>query len=101
MITSLFKTLWGGDEDPEWNEPLLADEEELDGLAEELSNILGWVEQLNEVDTEGVAPMSSVIEGMELRPREDKVTDGNCRDAVLSNAPATRDGFFVVPKVIE
>jgi aspartyl-tRNA(Asn)/glutamyl-tRNA(Gln) amidotransferase subunit C len=76
-------------------------EEELDGLAEELSNILGWVEQLNEVDTDGVAPMSSVIEGMELRPREDKVTDGDCLDAVLSNAPETRDGFFVVPKVIE
>jgi aspartyl-tRNA(Asn)/glutamyl-tRNA(Gln) amidotransferase subunit C len=76
-------------------------EEELDGLAEELSNILGWVEQLNEVDTDGVAPMSSVIEGMELRPRADKVTDGDCLDAVLSNAPETRDGFFVVPKVIE
>ncbi len=76
-------------------------EEELDALAAELSNILGWVEQLNEVDTEGVAPMSSVIEGMELRPRKDQVTDGDCRDAVLSNAPETRDGFFVVPKVIE
>ena len=76
-------------------------EEELDGLAAELSNILGWVEQLSEVDTEGVAPMSSVIEGMELRPRKDQVTDGECRDAVLSNAPETTDGFFVVPKVIE
>ena len=76
-------------------------EEELDALAAELSNILGWVEQLNEVDTEGVAPMSSVIEGMELRPRKDQVTDGDCRDAVLSNAPETTDGFFVVPKVIE
>ena len=76
-------------------------EEELDGLAAELSNILGWVEQLSEVDTEGVAPMSSVIEGMELRARKDEVTDGDCRDAVLSNAPETTDGFFVVPKVIE
>lgn len=76
-------------------------EEELDGLAAELSNILGWVEQLNEVDTDGVAPMSSVIEGMELRARADEVTDGGCRDAVLSNAPETKDGFFVVPKVIE
>ncbi len=76
-------------------------EEELDGLAEELSNILGWVEQLNEVDTDGVAPMTAVIEGMELRPRRDEVTDGGYRDAVLSNAPESRDGFFVVPKVIE
>ena len=76
-------------------------EEELDGLAEELSNILGWVEQLNEVDTDGVAPMTSVIEGMELRARKDEITDGGCRDAVLSNAPETKDGFFVIPKVIE
>jgi len=76
-------------------------EEELDGLAEELSNILGWVEQLDEVDTEGVAPMTSVTEGMVLRSRKDEVTDGGCREAVLSNAPETRDGFFVVPKVIE
>jgi len=76
-------------------------EEELEGLATELSNILGWVEQLNEVDTDGVAPMTSVTEGMELRARKDEITDGDCRDSVLSNAPQTRDGFFVVPKVIE
>jgi aspartyl-tRNA(Asn)/glutamyl-tRNA(Gln) amidotransferase subunit C len=76
-------------------------EDELDGLAGELSHILGWVEQLNEVDTGGVAPMTSVTEGMALRTRKDAVTDGNCRDAVLSNAPESRDGFFVVPKVIE
>lgn len=76
-------------------------EEDLEGLAEELSNILGWVEQLNEVDTDGVAPMTSVIEGMEMRARKDEVTDGDCRNAVLSNVPEERDGFFVVPKVIE
>lgn len=76
-------------------------ESDLDGLAEELSNILGWVEQLDEVDTEGVEPMTSVTEGMGLRQRKDTVTDGDCRDAVLSNAPEERDGFFVVPKVIE
>lgn len=76
-------------------------EADLDGLAEELSNILGWVEQLDEVDTEGVVPMASVTEGMSLRQRKDAVTDGDCRDAVLSNAPEERDGFFVVPKVIE
>ena len=76
-------------------------EADLDGLAEELSHILGWVEQLDEVDTEGVVPMASVTEGMSLRQRKDVVTDGDCRDAVLSNAPEERDGFFVVPKVIE
>ncbi|MBT5050032.1 MAG: Asp-tRNA(Asn)/Glu-tRNA(Gln) amidotransferase subunit GatC [Rhodospirillaceae bacterium] len=76
-------------------------EADLDGLAEELSNILGWVEQLDEVDTEGVEPMASATEGMGLRQRRDEVTDGNCRDDVLSNAPEERDGFFVVPKVIE
>ena len=74
---------------------------ELDGLAAELSNIIGWVEQLGEVDTEGVVPMASAAEGMRLRWREDKVTDGDCRDDVLANAPEARDGFFVVPKVIE
>jgi aspartyl-tRNA(Asn)/glutamyl-tRNA(Gln) amidotransferase subunit C len=76
-------------------------EGELDGLADELNNILGWVEQLNEVDTDGVAAMASGVEGMELRWRKDEVTDGDCRDKVLANAPESRDGFFVVPKVIE
>jgi aspartyl-tRNA(Asn)/glutamyl-tRNA(Gln) amidotransferase subunit C len=76
-------------------------EAELDGLADELNNILGWVEQLNEVDTDGVAAMASGVEGMELRWRGDRVTDGDCRDDVLANAPESRDGFFVVPKVIE
>lgn len=76
-------------------------EAELEGLAGELNNILGWVEQLREVDTEGVAPMASVAEGMRLRWRDDRVSDGDCRDSVLANAPETRDGFFVVPKVIE
>jgi aspartyl-tRNA(Asn)/glutamyl-tRNA(Gln) amidotransferase subunit C len=76
-------------------------EAELDGLAEELSNILGWVEQLDQVDTEGVSPMASAAEGMGLRWRKDTVTDGDCRDSVLANAPEARDGFFMVPKVIE
>lgn len=69
-------------------------------LADELSNILGWVEQLDSVDTTGVTPMSSVA-GMKLRRREDAVTDGGIRDKVLANAPETDDGFFVVPKVVE
>ncbi len=73
---------------------------ELDKLADELSNILGWVEQLGEVDTEGVEPMTSVVP-MTLRRREDVVTDGAIRDDVLANAPERRDDFFAVPKVVE
>ena len=76
-------------------------EEDLDALADELSKIVGWVEQLDEVDTGGVAPMASTAEGTVLRQRDDVVTDGNCREAVLSNAPETTNGYFVVPKVIE
>ena len=75
-------------------------EEDLDRLAGELNNILGWVEQLEEVDTEGVPPMAAVME-MALRRREDVVTDGGVPDKVLSNAPEPRDGFFTVPKVVE
>jgi aspartyl-tRNA(Asn)/glutamyl-tRNA(Gln) amidotransferase subunit C len=76
------------------------DEGELAPLAEELNNILGWVEQREEVDTEGVEPMTSVVE-MVQRLRVDAVTDGHVQDKVLANAPETTDGFFVVPKVIE
>ena len=76
------------------------DEGELAPLADELNNILGWVEQLDEVDTEGVEPMTSVVE-MVQRLRVDAVTDGHVQDKVLANAPKTADGFFVVPKVIE
>ncbi len=76
-------------------------EADLDVLAGELDQIIGWVEQLNEVDTEGVTPMASTADAAGLRWREDKVTDGGQPDKVLANAPATQDGFFVVPKVIE
>jgi len=76
-------------------------EEELETLAGELSQILDWVEQLEEVDTDGVTPMASSAEGMELRWRDDVVTDGNKADDVLANAPDRRNGYFVVPKVIE
>ena len=69
-------------------------------LAGELSNILGWVEQLGEVDTDDVAPMTSVVE-MRLPERDDVITDGGCRDDVLANAPETEAGFYVVPKVVE
>jgi aspartyl-tRNA(Asn)/glutamyl-tRNA(Gln) amidotransferase subunit C len=75
-------------------------EEELERLVPELNNILGWVEQLGEVDTDGVEPLTAVID-QKLRLREDVVTDGNIRDEVLLNAPEAQHGFFAVPKVIE
>ena len=75
-------------------------ESELEPLAAELSQILRWVEQLAEVDTAEVAPMTSVA-AMRLPMREDEVTDGNRRDAILGNAPQQARGFFAVPKVVE
>lgn len=75
-------------------------EDELDHLAQELSGILDFMEQLNEVDVEGVEPMTSVTP-MRLKRREDVVTDGNMQDKILSNAPDAREGFFAVPKVVE
>lgn len=75
-------------------------DEKLDALASELTGILGWIEQLNEVDIEGVDPMTSVVE-TELPMREDVVSDGNIQDQVLANAPKSDEGFFVVPKAVE
>lgn len=75
-------------------------EEELDHLAGELSKIIGFVEQLQELDTSGVPPMTSVAE-LSLPQRDDVVTDGNTQDKVLINAPEADDGFFLVPKVVE
>jgi len=80
-------------------------EAELEPLAAELSQILTWVEQLEEVDTSNVAPMTSVA-AMRLPMRDDRVTDGDCQGAILGNAPQSaaegpRKGFFAVPKVIE
>jgi aspartyl-tRNA(Asn)/glutamyl-tRNA(Gln) amidotransferase subunit C len=69
-------------------------------LAPELSNILGWVEQLGEVDVEGIEPMTAVIPNS-LRLRDDVVTAGDRRDDILANAPLAEHGFFAVPKVIE
>jgi len=69
-------------------------------LAPELNNILGWIEQLGEVDTSAVEPMTAVIPNR-LRLREDVVTEGGQRDAVLANAPQGEHGFFTVPKVVE
>ncbi|PAX09705.1 Asp-tRNA(Asn)/Glu-tRNA(Gln) amidotransferase subunit GatC [Sphingomonas lenta] len=75
-------------------------DEEAHHYTPELNNILGWIEQLGEVDTSGVEPMTAVIPN-KLRLREDEVTDGGIRDQVLANAPQAEHGFFTVPKVIE
>ena len=75
-------------------------DDELERLVPELNNILGWVEQLGEVDTDGVEPLTAVID-QKLRLRDDVVNDGNIRDEVLANAPEAQHGFFAVPKVIE
>ncbi|MFV0335875.1 MAG: Asp-tRNA(Asn)/Glu-tRNA(Gln) amidotransferase subunit GatC [Tropicimonas sp.] len=76
------------------------EEDALPALAGEFNAILGFIEQLNEVDVEGVEPMTSVTP-MRLKRREDLVTDGGCQDKVLANAPDAREGFFAVPKVVE
>jgi aspartyl-tRNA(Asn)/glutamyl-tRNA(Gln) amidotransferase subunit C len=75
-------------------------EGDLDPLAEKLTGILTFMEQLNEVDVEGVEPMTSVTP-MQLPLREDEITDGNKAAQILSNAPDAREGFFAVPKVVE
>ena len=72
----------------------------LPALAAEFNTILGFIEQLNEVDVDGVEPMTSVTP-MRLKRREDVVTDGNMQEQILSNAPDAREGFFAVPKVVE
>ena len=73
---------------------------EVAAMVPELNNILGWVEQLGEVDVAGVEPMTAVIPNL-TRLRDDVVTDGDIREAVLLNAPDAQHGFFAVPKVIE
>ena len=75
-------------------------EEALEPLAGALSNILDFMEQLNEVDIDGVEPMTSVTP-MDLKKREDVVSDGGYADRILANAPDAREGFFAVPKVVE
>ena len=76
------------------------EEDALPALAREFNTILGFIEQLGEVDVEGVEPMVSVTP-MRLKRRDDSVTDGNQQAAVLANAPDAREGFFAVPKVVE
>jgi len=75
-------------------------EDRLEPLARELSGILNWIEQLNEVDTNGVEPMTTSVETT-LPMRDDVVTDGGDPAKVLANAPKAHKGFFVVPKVVE
>ena len=75
-------------------------EQEKDTLSEELTNILKMIEELNAVNTDGVEPLTSVVQ-MQMFEREDKVTDGGIPEKILSNAPETTAGFFVVPKVVE
>jgi aspartyl-tRNA(Asn)/glutamyl-tRNA(Gln) amidotransferase subunit C len=75
-------------------------EDRLEPLAAELNGIIRWIEQLNEVDVDGVEPMTSNV-AQPLRLRDDVVTDGDKVSAVLSNAPKSADGFYVVPKVVE
>lgn len=75
-------------------------EEKLESLAKELSGIMAWIEQLAEVDTDGVEPMTSAV-AVALPLREDVVTEGGDPSKVLSNAPKSTSGFFVVPKVVE
>jgi aspartyl-tRNA(Asn)/glutamyl-tRNA(Gln) amidotransferase subunit C len=76
------------------------EEGEVEKYQDELNAILGFVEQLGEVNVEGVEPMTSVTP-MQLRRREDKVTDGGYPDKIVANAPLTEDNFFMVPKVVE
>jgi aspartyl-tRNA(Asn)/glutamyl-tRNA(Gln) amidotransferase subunit C len=75
-------------------------DEQLDNMAPQLSKILGFIEQLSEVDTEGVEPLANVVD-IDLRLREDVINDGDCVEKVLANAPEATQGFFVVPKVVE
>jgi aspartyl-tRNA(Asn)/glutamyl-tRNA(Gln) amidotransferase subunit C len=76
------------------------EDNEVESYQSELNAILGFVEQLSEIDVEGVEPMTSVTP-MTLRRRDDVVTDGGYADRIVSNAPLTEDNFFMVPKVIE
>jgi aspartyl-tRNA(Asn)/glutamyl-tRNA(Gln) amidotransferase subunit C len=79
---------------------LALEEERVEPMVNELNGIFAWVEQLGEVDVEGVEPMTSVV-AQTLKMREDKVTAGGDAAAITANAPVSEDNFFVVPKVVE
>ncbi len=76
------------------------DDEQAVAMEQELNALLAWVEQLSEVNVDGVPPMTSVVE-QTLKMRTDVVSDGGCPDDVLRNAPLSEGGFFLVPKVVE
>ena len=76
------------------------DDAMLDRMGQEITGILKWIEQLGEVNTDNVEPLSNVV-GINLESRADVVNDGACADKVLANAPETTQGYFVVPKIIE
>lgn len=73
---------------------------EADKIGPELSNILGWIEQLSEVNTDNVEPLANVA-NIDLKKRKDEVTDGNIQQDVLANAAESLEGYYVVPKVVE
>ena len=79
---------------------IAVEDHEVEPLAKELSGMIDWVEQLQEVDVTGIEPMTSAVP-MRLKRRDDVVTDGERRDDILANAPDAREGFFAVPKVVE
>lgn len=76
------------------------DQSKIAFYAQQMNRILGFVDMLNQVNTDGIAPLSNVSD-INLRLREDRVTDGNKAEAILQNAPEQAEGFFVVPKVVE
>ncbi|MGH1349627.1 MAG: Asp-tRNA(Asn)/Glu-tRNA(Gln) amidotransferase subunit GatC [Methyloligellaceae bacterium] len=75
-------------------------DEEAKNLETELSSIMNWIEQLNEVDTDDVQPLTSIVE-VSLKQRDDVVTDGGYPEEIMKNAPLSEDHFFMVPKVVE
>ncbi|MBV9331492.1 MAG: Asp-tRNA(Asn)/Glu-tRNA(Gln) amidotransferase subunit GatC [Alphaproteobacteria bacterium] len=79
---------------------LALDQTRAEAMVGELNGILGWVEQLKEVDVEGIPPLTSVVE-QNLKMREDRVTEGGNAEALMKNAPMAEDHYFVVPKVVE
>lgn len=76
------------------------DDAQQEALTKELSNILGWIDELGQLDTEGVQPMTSVVE-VQHTLRKDVVADGDRQADILKNAPESNDGYFVVPRVVE
>lgn len=77
------------------------DDQEVQTVSSQLGDILGWIDVLNEVSVDGIAPLTGATENTALPQRDDAVTDGNCQEKVLSNAPDREGPFFTVPKVVE